>query len=129
MDYEVEDAKFTDLKGKIILKLEGLHVEGNDVYIECGDGSKFKMHHYQSCCESCSIEDIAGSIEDILGSEVLLAEEVTSHENPEGVTKEYQNSFTWTFYKLSTIKGSITIRWYGRSTGYYSESVSFDKIK
>lgn len=76
--------------------------------------------------------DIAGDFQDLLGSPVLLAEEVISdNETPEGVKPQDQadDSFTWTFYKLSTIKGSVTIRWYGESNGYYSESVDFEKIK
>ena len=75
--------------------------------------------------------DIVGDRKDVIGSPILLAEEVThENENPDVVAKipEYQESFTWTFYKLATIKGSITIRWYGESNGYYSESVEFAKI-
>jgi hypothetical protein len=67
----------------------------------------------------------------LIGSPILLAEEaIRFGENPEGVkVPEYQDSYTWTFYRLSTIKGNVTIRWYGESNGYYSESVSFIRIK
>jgi hypothetical protein len=72
--------------------------------------------------------DIAGDLNDLIGTPLLMAEEITNEYdvNPEGVTiPGYQDSFTWTFYKLATIKGSVTLSWYGESNGYYNESVSF----
>ena len=87
--------------------------------------ARFALYHSQDCCESVTVENITGDLKDLIGSPLTMAEEVTSKENPEGATKEYQDSFTWTFYKLATINGYVDIRWYGESNGYYSESVDF----
>lgn len=116
--------ELNELLGKVLVKIEN---QNDELIFHCENGEKYKLYHSQDCCESVTIEDINGDLEDLIGTPILLAEEVTSEENPEGVTKEYQDSFTWTFYKLATIKGYVDIRWYGESNGYYSESVSFAK--
>lgn len=89
---------------------------------------QYALGHIQSCCESVTVEDICGSLSDLVGSPIVQAEENTSKDNPEGVKKDYQDSFTWTFYRLATAKGQVVIRWYGESNGYYSESVDFTKL-
>lgn len=51
-----------------------------------------------------------------------MAELVSNDEpakNEGGYTSE---SFTWTFVKSATVKGYVTLRWYGYSNGYYSEA-------
>lgn len=53
-----------------------------------------------------------------------MAEEV----NQDGPDNDWGSS-TWTFYKLATIKGYVTLRWLGESNGYYSESVDFVQLE
>jgi hypothetical protein len=120
--------KFEDLKGKVLTNVENIRDE--ELIFTLDTGEKYKLYHSQDCCENVTIEDINGDLGDLTGSPILMAEEVTNeNENPEGVNvPEYQDSFTWTFYKLATIKGYVTIRWYGESNGYYSESVDFCKV-
>jgi hypothetical protein len=102
--------KFQDLEGKSLSKIDVLGRPRDKIIFHTNSGERYLMYHPQLCCEYVSIEDICGDLNDVIGSPVLLAEEVQSNKNPESITKEYQDSFTWTFYKISTIKGSVTIR-------------------
>lgn len=115
------------LIGKTLSQVKG-SVGGDEVVFITDAGAKHRLYHSQDCCESVFVEDICGDLDDLVGSPILQAEEATSGENPPGAPiPEYQDeSFTWTFYKLATIKGSVTIRWYGSSNGYYSERVDFE---
>jgi len=106
------------------------HIEKSDdqIMFVVSDEEKYRMYHSQDCCEYVEIEDIEGDLNDLIGKPIIQAEEVTyENENPSDVpVKEHQDSFIWTFYKFATIKGYVTIRWYGESNGYYSESVDFE---
>ncbi len=111
------------LKGLIISEFK-INEGKTEIHIKTKCGNRIEMSHIQDCCEDVFIDEIIGDIKDILNYPVLMAEVVTSDKNPENYkASEYQESFTWTFYKLMTIKGNITIRWYGESNGYYSEEV------
>lgn len=113
-------AKFEDLKGKVVANIERI---GNaELIFTCTDGNKYKMYHEQSCCEVVGIEDINGDLNDLLNSEILVADEKTNDR------KTDWGSETFTFYTIRTQKGSVDIRWYGESNGYYSESVDFAKV-
>ena len=99
-----------------------------EIIFTAKDGRKWLMYHKQDCCESVEIESIVGNLQDLIGTPILIAEEVTSDKNPEGIEKGYQDSFTWTFYKFATVRGYVDIRWYGESNGYYYESVDFELL-
>ena len=124
MEMIKKDVKFEDLLGKTLCSITN---EKYYLLFSINNRIQYIMEHDQDCCEDVYVEDICGDLNDIIDSPILLAEKITSNTNPEGIEKEYQDSFTWTFYKLSTIKGSVTIRWYGSSNGCYSEEVSFYK--
>lgn len=123
------------LLGKTLLNIQMSQTLNSDsindfLIFYTSDGEKYLMSHFQDCCEEVSIEDINGDLQDLFGSPILQAEQVVSqNETPEGVEQpSSQESYTWTFYKFATIKGYVTIRWFGTSNGYYSESVDFGKL-
>jgi hypothetical protein len=121
-------AEIKDLIGKTITEIKNYNYK---ILFTCSDGRQYKMYHEQDCCEHVQVEDICGDLNDLIGKPILKAEEsISEGGNPEGVRiPEYQESFTWTFYKFATIKGYVDIRWYGESNGYYSESVDFEEIE
>lgn len=111
------------LKGKTIVKIESNTKSDNEDYLLffTSNGERYLMYHEQDCCESVYIEDICGDLDDLLNVEIVEAEEVSNNTE----TKGGDFSQTWTFYKLRSKNGVVTIRWYGESNGYYSEDVNF----
>lgn len=91
------------------------------------DGGRTTFLHWQDCCESVTIEDVVGDLSDLVGSPIILAEEVTKEVDPEDPW-HLDPHVTWTFYRFATEKGLVTVRWYGESNGYYSESVNHEYI-
>lgn len=108
------------LKGKTLTK--ATYDELNDIIkFHRSDGVVVGMFHDQDCCESVWCEDICGDLKDLVGSEILMAHEASS-DDPQYQDKESEwgDITTWTFYKIATAKGYVTIRWCGESNGYYS---------
>lgn len=101
-------------------------VNGESIVFKTADGREFRMYHGQDCCESVYIQDIVGDLQDLVGAPLVVAEAPSSEDSKQ--LGEYDESFTWTFYKLATRKGYVDIRWYGTSNGYYSESVDLVEV-
>lgn len=108
------------LQGKTLTDIFVSEIK-NRISFLAEDGQMFVMMHEQDCCEQVEIEDICGDLSDLIGTPIILAELITSNDS-KGRDCE---SCTWSFYKLRTVKGDVTIRWWGESNGYYSEEVSF----
>lgn len=114
------------LVGRTLASVENRANE--EIVFTTDSGEQFKLYHEQSCCESVLVEDVAGDLADLVGTPILMAEEVSSDSSdpPPREDGEYEpESHTWTFYKFATLKGYVTIRWLGTSNGYYSETVDF----
>ena len=113
---------FEDLQGRILCKV--VNLADYELRFHLTEDHYVRMYHSQDCCESVSIEDIVGDLDDLVGTPLLLVEEVSSYE---GESKS-EESETWTYYRFRTIKGNVDIRWYGSSNGYYSESVDIQIV-
>lgn len=112
------------LTGLTLAKIKGMQRGSQEIVFETTCGRLFRMYHMQDCCERVDVEDIWGDCEDLIGSPITLAREsVNSNQDPEP-----WESSTWTFYNLATNKGSVDIRWLGKSNGYYSERVTFEEL-
>lgn len=107
--------------GKTVISIIGTNAGDEEFIMECSDGTRIRFFHQQDCCENVSIDQIDGHITHLIGSPIIMAEEVSE----EGPTSEYGDSSTWTFYKFATMNGYVTVKWLGTSNGYYSESVGY----
>ena len=141
-------ASITELEGKTITSITGAVKDSDSIVFKTADGLEYAMYHDQDCCESVALEDVCGDIDDLIGSPVLKAYESSTQtldadalpmlfeaapeiyvaavaEVLSGVRRDSDDSNIWTFYRLSTIKGTVVLRWHGTSNGYYSERVDF----
>jgi len=121
MILEKQKVAFETLQGKTFTKVYKRSDEdyGDVLFFVGEDGSYVHCNvEYQKMNDvEVWIEDICGNLEDLVDSPILLAEETVE-----------KGEVTWSFYKIVTIKGYVTIRWFGESNGYYSEQASLYEV-
>ena len=115
-----DEVKFEELKGKVLVSATVSDYKDEMKFVTT-DGEVYTLYHSQDCCESVEIESIVGDLSDLVGEEILMAEEAQNLfdliKSAGEVEEDEYGSHTWTFYKLATRKGYVDIRWYGSSNG------------
>ena len=80
-----------------------------------------RLHHEQDCCETVELIDVCGDLSDLVGHVLPVLDIRTQHGDDSSSDSE-----TWTFVTLRGPMGSVDLRWYGTSNGYYSEEVNVE---
>lgn len=111
---------FGILKGKVFSDIKA---DNERVTFYINDIARYSLYHVQSCCETVEIDDIVGDLSDLIGKEIIKAEEIQSDTDlPDGISEDYFESWTYSFYYLHTLDSCVTIKFFGTSNGYYSET-------
>lgn len=111
-----------DILSKNELPVKEQDVNPNTILFYAPDGECFVLYHVQDCCENVEISDICGDLTDLQNNPILRAEARSQKGDANA------ESYTWTFFEFATVKGSVTIRFFGESNGYYSESADVLRI-
>lgn len=110
--------------GHVLSAVEGLEPGSELVrFVGAGGGMTptWVMQHSQDCCEDVRVGEVHGDPQDLVGVPILHAEVSSSrHED------EDEWAWSWTFYTFRTIRGTVTVRWVGQGSAYYSQRVDFD---
>lgn len=107
----------TYLVGKVIDDIQ-INNEETEVAFFLSNGELMVLHHEQDCCEQFWLEDFDGEPYEICNCKIMSAEERISHEEE---VRQVDDSATWTFYVIRSLRGTVTLRFCGTSNGYYSE--------
>ena len=110
-------ANFFELVGRTIVDITAIEPEGDYIQIKTNDGT-YSIYHQQDCCEFVRITKVIGNPQDLVGQEIVFAEDDSVN----------ASGGTLTTQKLCAANGAeLTIVWLGESNGYYSETVTVSK--
>jgi len=141
MNIKMKNKQVSELVGKTFTEVKRGSYNGEEAIYFVNRDVVYVMVA-QEDWSNISIDDINGDLDDLVGSPILLAEEVSNKEFEKNFEDRFKKvkgrylkvdeagfsepeSYTWTFYKLATIKGYVDVRWFGTSNGYYAEGVNF----
>lgn len=122
----IEDQVFEELIGKTLTAIKVDEKYAAWILFVVSEDEKYLLHNDEADCNDVqvTIDDINGDINDLVGSPLTMAESVSN----EAFEKTQDAEGTWTFYRFATIKGYVDIRWFGTFNGYYSETVTLERL-
>ena len=122
----IEDQVFEELIGKTLTAIKVDEKYAAWILFVVSEDEKYLLHNDEADCNDVqvTIDDINGDINDLVGSPLTMAESVSN----EAFEKSQDAEGTWTFYRFATVKGYVDIRWFGTSNGYYSETVTLERL-
>src|ERR1700692_2052381 len=102
LTYSEQCPEISVLVGKTFTKV--FDCSSDELYFQ-NEAEEYKFYHGQDCCESVVIDDICGDLHDLENTPILEAYEANSDAiNARDKDDDSFGSFTWTFYRFSTIK-------------------------
>jgi hypothetical protein len=111
-----------------VVKSIDIDESNDDCLITLEDGRKFKIEHFQDCCETVQFYDASGDVHSLIGKKLT---NVTEDYNDDPIEEDLScdGSHTWSVYKFQTDENTVILRWYGDSNGYYSETTQLYEVK
>jgi hypothetical protein len=85
-------------------------------------GGQCKLFHDYCCCEHFEFLDLdVDELYQTLYHKPITQVELVTKEKDDTKDDPQYGSGTWSYFKLSTNNGTVTLRGYGSSNGFYSE--------
>lgn len=109
-NYNLVEVDFNVLEGKVISDVTYIDTE-SAIYFTTNKNTQYVLKHVNECCEEVDLVDISGDLISLLGNKILKAEKVMNSENKP--LSNLQNFYTWTYFKLASRGGYITISYFG----------------
>lgn len=106
----------------VVLVKDDPYMSYNDSITFENKDVKFIMSHDQDCCEHVYLSEYDGDLEWLVGSPITQVDVSTSG-GDQSRNSGWDDLVQWTFYRISTVKGTVHMRWNGSSNGYYSVDV------
>lgn len=123
--FERKINSLNDLFGRTVECVSGCYKDSDRMEIKFTDGLKVVFEPSNSMA-NVSIDDVNGDPQGMVGHMIKKAEVATNIQfSPKN---EWDSNYKWTFYRFATFDGYVDVKWYGTSTGYYSEKVIWEVV-